>query len=58
MGMIQSAIVLLYVCGRFGHDLAGIPGTVAILGIFAGAEIYLVVITRKPAVNPAREAAP
>jgi hypothetical protein len=52
MGMIQSLIVLLYVCVRFGHDIAGTPGTLAILGTFAGAEIYLVHITRKTPITP------
>jgi hypothetical protein len=46
MGMVQSAIVLLYVCARFGYDVAGIAGTVVILGLFAGGEIYLVMINR------------
>lgn len=47
MGMVQSVIVLVYVCSRFGHDLAGVAGTVAILGIFVAGEAYLVWINRK-----------
>ncbi len=46
IGMIQSLIVLLYVCGRFGYEVAGIAGTVAILGVFAAGEAYLVWINR------------
>ena len=46
-GMLQSIVVLLYVCGRFGHELAGVPGAVAILLAFVGAEIYLIRVTRR-----------
>jgi hypothetical protein len=48
MGMVQSAIVLVYVCARFGYDVAGVAGAVVILGIFVGGEMYLVLINRAP----------
>ena len=46
VGMPQSMLVLLYVCARFGHDLAGVIGAVAPLVIFAAIEIVLVKTTR------------
>ena len=45
-GMIQSMIVLFYVCGRFGYEFAGLLGAIAPVTIFAVIEIVLVVKTR------------
>jgi hypothetical protein len=47
-GMMQSILVLLYVCARFGFDLAGFVGAVTPLVLFAGVEIFLFRAT-KPA---------
>lgn len=48
VGMIQSALVLLYVCARFGDELAGVPGAVVMVGLFVAGELYLVGINRDP----------
>jgi uncharacterized MAPEG superfamily protein len=47
-GMVQSMLVLLYDCGRFGYDVAGIAGAAAPLILFGGIEAYLVYATRRP----------
>lgn len=44
-GMVQSLLVLLYVCARFGYDLAGTPGAAALLVAFGLIELYLVSVT-------------
>ena len=49
-GMAQSMIVLLYVCARFGHDVAGPAGAVAPLVLFGCLEAYLFYATRSSAV--------
>jgi MAPEG family len=46
VGLPQSMLVLLYVCARFGHDLAGAIGAIVPLVIFAAIEIVLVKTTR------------
>jgi hypothetical protein len=48
-GMAQSMIVLLYVCARFGHDVAGFAGAIAPLVLFGGIEAYLFHATRSSA---------
>jgi uncharacterized MAPEG superfamily protein len=48
VGMAQSMIILLYVCGRFSYGIAGVGGVVAILGIFLIIEAYLFYITGRP----------
>jgi hypothetical protein len=45
-GMMQSILVLLYVCGRFGFDVAGIAGAAAPLVLFFCIEAYLFYATR------------
>ena len=47
VGVVQSLLVLLYVCARFADDVAGIAGAVVVIGLFAFGEIYLVWINRK-----------
>jgi len=47
VGVVQSLLVLLYVCARFADDVAGIVGAVVVIGLFAFGEIYLVWINRK-----------
>jgi hypothetical protein len=47
VGMVQSLLVLLYVCARFAHDVAGWWGAGVVLAIFAGGEIYLVRATSR-----------
>jgi hypothetical protein len=42
VGMMQSMLVLLYICVRFGYELAGLPGAIAPAIIFACIEAYLV----------------
>lgn len=46
IGMVQSLLVLLYVSARFAHEVAGWWGAVVVLAIFAGAEAYLLRVTR------------
>jgi len=41
-GMVQSLLVLVYVCGRFGYGFGGMAGAAAVLVPFAGIEAYLV----------------
>jgi len=48
-GMVQSMIVLLYVCARFGFDMAGPLGAITPLVLFGCIEAYLVYATRSPA---------
>jgi len=45
-GMAQSMIVLLYVCARFGNDVAGPAGAIAPLVLFGAIEAYLFYATR------------
>jgi hypothetical protein len=45
-GMVQSMLVLLYVCARFGYDVAGVAGAIAPLVLFGCIEAYLVHATR------------
>ena len=45
-GMAQSMIVLLYVCARFGNDVAGPAGALAPLVLFGVIEAYLFYATR------------
>jgi hypothetical protein len=40
-GMMLSMLVLLYVCGRFGFELAGITGAATIVALFLSAEAIL-----------------
>jgi hypothetical protein len=40
-GMMLGMLVLLYVCGRFGYEVAGIAGAVAIIALFFAAEALL-----------------
>jgi hypothetical protein len=48
-GMAQSIIVLLYVCARFGYDVAGIPGAIVPLVLFGAIEACLFYATRSSA---------
>lgn len=45
LGMVQSMIVLLYVCDRFGREVAGVAGEAAIWAIFLGVEAFLVYLS-------------
>jgi len=45
-GMIVGMGMLLYVCARFGFEIAGSAGAIAILTLFAGAEAILTWTTR------------
>jgi uncharacterized MAPEG superfamily protein len=45
-GMMVSILVLLYVCGRFGFEIAGTVGAIVPLVLFGGAETVLVWATR------------
>jgi hypothetical protein len=42
LGMVQSMLVLLYVCDRFGREVAGVAGEVVIWVVFLGVEAFLV----------------
>jgi hypothetical protein len=48
-GMVQSVVVLLYACARFGYGAAGIAGAAAPVLSFALAEALLVWRARHPA---------
>jgi len=50
VGVVQSLLVLLYVCARFADDVAGIAGAVFVIGLFVAGEIYLVWINRESCV--------
>lgn len=45
-GMMQSMLILLYVCARFGYEFAGSAGAVAPVLVFGCVEALLVVATR------------
>ncbi|HET6598724.1 MAG TPA: MAPEG family protein [Burkholderiaceae bacterium] len=47
VGTAQSMIVLLYVCARFGYEVAGAWGAAVPLTLFALAEAVLVVLARR-----------
>ena len=44
--MAVSLIVLLYVAARIGHDVAGTPGSIVLLGLYAAVEAVLFWKTR------------
>jgi hypothetical protein len=48
-GMVQSLLVLVYVCGHFGYEIAGPIGASVPIVIFAGVEAYLVYMSTRPA---------
>ena len=48
-GMMQSILVLLYVCGHFGYDIAGTFGAITLLALFASIEAFLFRVTRSSA---------
>jgi len=54
-GMILSMVVLLYVCSRFGFEIAGPVGAIVPLVLFGGAEAVLASAT-KPLSGEAKEA--
>src|SRR5260370_1982277 len=45
-GMMQSMLILLYVCARIGYDAAGPAGAIAPLIAFACVEAVLVRVTK------------
>ena len=48
-GMAQSMIVLLYVCAKFGHHVAGVAGAIAPLVLSGAIEAYRFHATRSSA---------
>ena len=44
--MMLSMLVLLYVCVRFGFEMAGVVGAIVPLALFAAAEVVLTLSTR------------
>ena len=50
-GMVQSMLVLLYDCVRFGYDVGGIAGAVIPVVLFGCIEAYLVFVVRTPGVR-------
>jgi hypothetical protein len=50
-GMALGMLVLLYVAARFGAEIAGWPGAIAVLILFALGEAVLV-MTTKPITPP------
>jgi uncharacterized metal-binding protein len=53
-GMMLSMLVLLYVCVRFGFEMAGVVGAVVPLALFVAAEVVLTWSTR-PIQNAAHD---
>lgn len=47
-GMMQSLLVLLYVCCRFGYDAIGVAGAVGPVVLFVAIEAWLFAATRPP----------
>ena len=45
-GMVLGIGMLLYVSWRFGYDMAGYPGAIAPIALFAAAEAFLTYATR------------
>jgi len=45
-GMALTMLVLLYVCARFGFEIAGVAGAITILALFGCAEAILVRATK------------
>ncbi len=45
-GMMLGMVVLLYVCARFGFEIAGWPGAITMMALFAAAEAILTWTTR------------
>jgi hypothetical protein len=50
-GMMLSMLVLLYVCARFGFELAGTFGAIMPIALFGGAEAVLVWATKGPTIT-------
>jgi hypothetical protein len=48
-GMALAMIVLIYVCARFGAEVAGSAGAVAVVALFLAAEAVLFWLTTRPA---------
>jgi len=48
-GIMQSILVLLYVCRHFGYDIAGTFGAITLLALFASIEAFLFRVTRTSA---------
>ena len=44
--MALGMLVVLYVCARFGFECAGSAGAVAVVALFAAAELILTITTR------------
>jgi uncharacterized MAPEG superfamily protein len=50
-GMMLSMLVLLYVCARFGFEIAGTFGAIVPIALFGGAEAVLVWATKGPTIR-------
>jgi len=48
-GIMQSILVLLYVCRHFGYDIAGSFRAITLLDLFASIEAFLFRVTRSSA---------
>lgn len=48
-GVLLTLFLLLYVCARFGYEVAGIAGAAAVVVIYIGIEVYLLRVTRSAA---------
>ena len=46
-----SMLVLLYVCARFGFEIAGTFGAIVPIALFGGAEAVLVWATKGPTIT-------
>jgi hypothetical protein len=47
-GMMQSILVLLYVCSHFGYDIAGTFGAITLLALFVEAFLFRVIRSSAP----------
>ncbi len=43
---LQSFLILLYGCSRFGYELAGVTGAILVISAFVSMELYLLSINR------------
>ena len=57
-GMMQSILVLLYVCGHFGYDIAGTFGAITLLALFASIEAFLFRVRPALLLHESRRATP
>jgi hypothetical protein len=55
-GMALGMLLLVYVCARFGAELAGPAGAAVVVALFVAAEAFLLLVTGPRAGDPPRRA--